>query len=62
MASRLLLVSATVWCLTQAFDGSLVESVQGVIGAENFTYYKLNQRGPLVIQLETLDGEREMCH
>ena len=41
---------------TLAFDGHLIKSLSDVVGAENFTYYSYEDKGPAVIVLQSIKG------
>ena len=38
----------------------LLQSLDGVVGAENYTYYRLSRQGHLRIEMESLEGDADL--
>ncbi|KAH3853134.1 UPF0669 protein C6orf120 homolog [Dreissena polymorpha] len=49
------------WCTTSVFSTwEVLQTVQGTIGAENYTYYRVTRPGRLLIELKTLQGDADL--
>lgn len=60
--SNILKVEILFLLLHFAFGSSreILQTVYGTVGAENYTYYRLNRPGRLFIELESLSGDADL--
>ena len=42
------------------YGEELLQSLDGIVGAENYTYYRLSRQGHLRIEMESLEGDADL--